>query len=102
MNVTAYRKAPEKYGIYVGKNKDVFRAFAQVKIEIDGHFYEFDIRESFFDDCTHIDDSDCVTIGITPIKNWLVCHHNIDWKKPNRPPRFQLSHLDGACFRLDP
>lgn len=102
MNVTAYRKSPGKYGIYIGKNKDMFRAFTQVKIEIDGHVYEFDIRKSFFGRCPHIDDSDCATIGVTPIRNWLACHHNIDWKQPDRPPRFQLSHLDGACFRLDP
>jgi hypothetical protein len=104
MDVTGYRKSARKYyGIYLGKKKrNIFKNFQQVIIEIDEITYIFNIRISFWNDCPHIDDADSVIKGITPIREWLEHHRNINWQTPEKPPVFQMQNIAGNHFRLIP
>jgi hypothetical protein len=99
MQASAWNNGTTSYGIRVGSvNRDQFfeRDWTEIEVEVDGTFYPFALRESFWRDCPEFRDRDSRVI-----RNWLERHHSLDWPTGN-PPQVKLLPLGGNRFRLLP
>ena len=82
------------YGIRVGKEnaqKWFSKEWANIEVEIDGHFHTFSLTPTFWTTCPEFRG------GI--IHRWLEKQGLLSWPKRN-PPKFELIPLDGNKFRL--
>jgi hypothetical protein len=94
-------KIGRNYAIRV-RTKDRDRYFREdwqsVRVEIEGIWYTFRLKNRFWNDCPELRDSDAET---TAIRDWLSRHHSLTWER-RRPPHFQLDPLGDRQFRLLP
>jgi len=82
------------YGVRVGKRNAV-RYFSthwkNISVEIDGHFYNFNLSEKFWTTCPEFRGN--------PIKQWFLGQGLALWPY-RKPPELALAHVGENRFRL--
>jgi len=99
MQARAWSDGKNTYGIRVGKpNRDKYfdPDWKVIEVDIDGHFYQFNLTPAFWRNCPEFRDR-----GRPVIREWLQRHRSLRWPR-GQPPQVELLPLGNGKFRLLP
>jgi hypothetical protein len=95
MRVGAWSNGGGTFGLRIGTgNRDRFfdPAWDEIQLEIEGQVHSIAITAGFWKHCPEVRDP--------KIREWLRSKGALEWPS-GKPPKFELTHVDGNRFRLE-